>query len=211
MSDKAANGKAREPFRIKGADGRTIEVKYGEYYFNTKARGRRMMQNSLSGHARQVYACLELATMGFLQELAVIRENGKTRELAPIDISKQTGLSDQNVRRALAELEDAGLAKRESDDGGPLRHGHVRIYSWAEPWPPAKPDKLVARDYFPEWFPESWEPLKPLIKRLKLSFSIDEVVAPDYLEEGAQAARDYQKAEKVVLEFLPEGLRAPLF
>ena len=36
-----------------------------------------MMQNSLSSEARQVYACLELATMGLQQELAVVMERAR--------------------------------------------------------------------------------------------------------------------------------------
>jgi hypothetical protein len=58
------------PFKITGADGERIDIPAGEYYFNTKARARRMMLNFLSPEARRVYACMELATMGFQQELS---------------------------------------------------------------------------------------------------------------------------------------------
>ena len=79
-----SNGKEKgKPFDIQGADGSTIQVQAGEYYFNTKARCKRMMLNSLSADARRVYACLELATMGFQQELAVTMEKGGTRPLTP--------------------------------------------------------------------------------------------------------------------------------
>src|ERR1035441_1943820 len=123
----------KKSLRIKGADGKPVEIKPGEYYMSVKARARRMMLNSLSTDARRVYACLELATMGYRQELAVTMDEGKRRPLTPNDISKKTGLSKQNVRRALAELERAGLAKRVADDGKDLRHGHIRIYCWADP------------------------------------------------------------------------------
>ena len=46
-----------KPFEIAGADDRIIGVPPGSYYFNAKARCRRMMQDSLSGEARRVYAC----------------------------------------------------------------------------------------------------------------------------------------------------------
>jgi hypothetical protein len=162
------------------------------------------MLDSLSSEARQVYACLELGTMGFQQELAVTMESGgKKRPLTPGDIAKQTELSNQNVRRGLVELESAGLAERRSDDGRDLRHGHVVIYSWAVPRKasPARGSSR-ARLLFPDWFPTAWEPLKPLIKRRRLSVFVDEVVARDYFKEGEQVARDQQKAEEVVTRFL---------
>ena len=190
-----------KPFELKSADGKAIAIPPGDYYFNTKARGRRMMRNSLSGDARRVYACLELATMGFQQELAVTMERGKQRPLTPGDVADQTGLSKQNVRRALRDLEDAGLAKRRADDGGGLRHGHVQIYSWAVARDPKKPESSRAR-LLPDWFPESWEPFKPVISRYKLSLIEDEVVARRYFEEGERIARDYKRAQEVVLAFL---------
>jgi hypothetical protein len=193
-------------FKLKAADGTYITVPDGEYYFNTKARGRRMMLNSLSSDARRVYACLELATMGFQQELAVTMERGEQRPLTPTHIRQQTGLLKQNVTRGLVELEDAGLAKREADDKGLLRNGHIQIYSWAVPREP-KSKKVIARDYLPAWFPESWAPLKPLISRFKYSLIEDEGVARDYFEEGAEAARDYQRAEEVAARVL-EKVRA---
>ncbi|MDZ4801074.1 MAG: helix-turn-helix domain-containing protein [Bryobacteraceae bacterium] len=170
-----------EPFEIRGEGGDTIAVRAGEYYFNTKARARRMMLNSLSSDARRAYACLELATMGYQQELAVLMERGKQRPLTPGGIVRQTGLSKQNLRRALEELEAAGLAERRADDGGPLRNGHMTIYSWATLRPRPKEEKgSRARLPFPDWFPASWEPLKPLITRLKLDLAIDEVGARDF-------------------------------
>ena len=185
------------PFVIKGADGNPLEVPARQYYFNTKARARRMMQNSLSSDARRVYACLELATMGWKQELAVIMDNGKTRPLSPADIRKQTGLVKQNVSRGLAELDDAGVAERRSDDDKPLRNGHILIYSWASP----RPERIEsegnrARLPFPAWFPDSWEPIRHFINRQKLSLIDDEVAARAYFEPVADAARAYQEAEE---------------
>jgi DNA-binding HxlR family transcriptional regulator len=190
-------------FKITAADGTISEVPDREYYFNTKARARRMMLNSLSSDARRVYACLELATMGWKQELAVIQERGEqglvTRPLTPTDIRLQTELRKQHVSRALAELEDAGLAKRESDDEHPLRNGHIQIYSWAVPKPArTKGEGNRARLPFPDWFPDSWEPIKSYISRNKYSLTDDEVTARGYFEEVAAAARAYQEAEMVL-------------
>lgn len=83
----------------------------------------------------------------------------------------------------------------------------MRLYSWAIPRKAGNEKGRGAPLPFPDWFPQEWEPLKPFIRRLKLSFSIDQEAARAYLEEGAKAARDYQQAEKVVLRFL-EGVWA---
>jgi DNA-binding Lrp family transcriptional regulator len=192
---------------IIGADGKVIVVPPGEFYMSVKDRARRMMRNSLCTDARRVYACLELATMGFRQELAVTMAEGKLRPLTPGDIAKQTGLSNQNVRRALAELERAGLAKRVADDGKDLRHGHIRIYCWAYPRPTEEGKGGSPARLLPGWFPESWEPFRPLISRFKLSLTADEAVARDYFEEGAVIARELQKATEAAARFL-ERVRA---
>ncbi len=190
-------------FKLKAADGTPLEIADGDFYFNTKARGRRMMANSLSSDARRVYACLELATMGWKQELAVVQiGKEKQRPLTPTDIKEQTGLSKQHVRRGLEELENAGLAQRVADDKGALRNGHIEIYSWAVPREPEKEKGSRARLPFPAWFPESWEPLKPLISRFKYSLIDDEVAARGYFKEIAEAARDYQRAEEVAIRAL---------
>jgi DNA-binding transcriptional ArsR family regulator len=189
------------PFRIQGVDG-PIEVPPKHFYFNTKARCREMMKRPISGYARRTYACLELATMGWQQELAVIREaDGNIRPMYPRDIVSQTGLSKQNVRRALVELEENGLAERRDTDG------RIELYSWATPRPVKKETGSRARLPLPDWFPDSWAPLRATIKRLKAEVSIDEVVARDYLEEGAAVARLAQETEMVVSAFIKK-LRA---
>jgi DNA-binding transcriptional ArsR family regulator len=191
-----------QSFTIRGAEGNPLEIPAGEYYFNTKERARRMMQNSLSSEARQVYACLEMGTMGFQQELAVMMDRGRKRPITPDDISTQTGLSRQNTRRALTELEDQGLAERRADDDGDLRKGHVTIYSWAVPREPkCKPDCSRALTTIPDWFPESWAPIQAFIKRHKLRVVIDQATAETLLEEGMAVARDYKEAEIVVARF----------
>ena len=199
---------AARPFVIRGAADERIEVPAGEYYFNTKARARRMMLNSLSADARRVYACLELATMGYQQELAVTLERGRQRPLTPADVSDQTGLSRQHVRAGLRELETAGLAERRAQDGGHLRKGQVLLYCWATPRRPGEKNCSRAQLQFPQWFPEEWEPLKQLITRRKLLISLDEESARRYISEGVEVARRYKEAEIVAARFL-ESVCAP--
>ena len=129
-------------------------------------------------------------------------ERGEQRPLTPNDIKQQTSLLRQNVTRGLVELENAGLAHREAPDGGALRKGQVLIYSWAVPRQPKEQDCNRARLQFPDWFPESWEPLKPIISRFKYNSIVDEAIARDYIEEGAEVARAYKKAEIVTARFL---------
>ncbi len=189
-------------FRIDGADGEGIEVPAGEFYFNTKDRCRRMMLNSLSAEARQVYACLEYHTMAFQQELAVKMVGGKRVPLAPSDVANETGLSKQHVRRAMVELEDEGLAKREGDAEKGLRNGHVRLYSWASPHPTANIKKVATRGYLPDWFPDEIPGLASLAKQKKYEIP-DTVAARDYLLVHApEAERAYQKGLKVAVEVL---------
>jgi hypothetical protein len=202
---------AGKPFVIKASDESDLPVAAGEYYFNTKARARRMMEVCLTSDAQRVYACLELHTMGFQQEMAVMMEHGRQIPLTPVVICRETGLSKQNVRRALAELEEWGLAERQAADGGALRNGQIQIYSWASPRPEkCKPKGSQDRLPFPKWFPESWSPLKPLIRKLKLTPHLEsvreKVVGSDYLlEQGQAVAKVLLEAEKVVSEFL-EGV-----
>jgi hypothetical protein len=129
-------------------------------------------------------------------------DRGEKRPLTPGDIKQQTGLLRQHVTRGLAELEDAGLALRKAPDGGALRKGQVLLYSWAVPRQPKTEDCNRARLQFPDWFPESLEPLKPLISRFKYIITADEVTARDYKEELEAAARGYKEAEIVAVRAL---------
>ena len=196
-------------YKVKAADGTIIEIPDGEYFITVKARTRRLMLNSLTSDARRVYACLELATMGFQQELAVTMANGKQRPLTPGDIAHQTGLSNQHVRRGLADLEDAGLAKREADDGKKLRQGHVLIYSWAYPQSTADDQTSSRARLLVDWFPESWEAFRPLINRFKLKLIPDEAAARGYFAEGERIARSYLEAEQVAVRFLESVCAQP--
>ena len=85
----------------------THNVPAGEFYFDTKASGRRSCLDSLSGPARQVYACLGLGSMGYRRELAVWKddEGGKPYRMNVSRIATITKLDTGTVRRALRELE----------------------------------------------------------------------------------------------------------
>lgn len=195
------NGSKNPTLKITGADNQPIEIAPGAYYVNTKARAQRLMREPLSPEAGRVHACLELATMGFRQELAVKLDRGRKVPLAPADISSQTGLSKQNTRRALVELENAGLAERRSDDGGPLQKGKVLIFSWALPLPSktGNGSRRATTKSNPE-LPPSWAPLVALSKRLRIEIDPQKVLS--VIEEGAKIARDYQEAEMAVARFL---------
>src|ERR1700752_2899547 len=197
-------------FRIQGADGQPIEVPASQFYFNTKARCRRMMLNSLSGEARQVYAALELGTMGFQQEKAVMSRNGVTRRMTPGDITTMTGLDKGSVRRALVELEGAGLAERRPVDASlPLQKGNVEIYSWAEPRPAQEVKRWARAPTIPDWVPESWDTLTAAAKRWRIPLCADlgDARSP-LIAEGEELARELKAVELRVARFLERG-RAP--
>jgi hypothetical protein len=192
--------KKQKPFILRGADGRTIAIAAGDYYFNTKACCRRMMLDSLTSHARQVYACLELHAKGYRREICLITENGKIRRLTVRDIVRLTKLDAGTVRRALRELEAAGLAERRLVDATkPIVKGNVAIYCHAVP-KAAAPQKEGARalNSIPTWFPADageWRSLKAFLKRSRVSIDPQIEGTRDLLLEGEEVARDLDKAE----------------
>lgn len=196
-------------FRIAGADG-PVEIAPGEWYINTKARARRMMQNSLSSDARRVHSCLELATMGYSQEIAVTMENGKKRPLLSADIARQTGLHRREVDRSLTELEATGLAERRPiNPSFPLQKGNVEIYSWAYPREPKAPDCPSAWDNpQPEWMPQSWTDPKStisrIIKRFRITPSPDFRPTNEYIEEAERLAKNLRESEDCLVAKLRE-------
>jgi hypothetical protein len=185
---------------IKDQDG-DVTLKAGEWYVNPKARPRRLMLNSLSSDARRVYACLELATMGFARQTAVTMENGRCRPLLLRDVARQTGLKPPNVDRGFDELETEGLAARRPIDATkPLHKGNIALYSWAVPRLPEEPRIVIARDNNnPSWLPPSWaDPTSVIykkLKRLKIILSPDFTPPADYIEQVENAAREYEEAD----------------
>jgi len=209
-------GGARTPnsaFLIQGVEG-PVEVPAGKYYFNTKARCERMTKNHLSRGARQVHACLELATMNWRREVALVQEKDKERPLTITDISGETGLDKADVRRFLDELEDNGLAERRAKDGGALRKGAVLIYSWAQPQEPKKEKLGVRAPPIPEWIPDSWQALRAYANRsrYKIPTDLNEGARALLLERGERIARTLEEAQEEAARFWDEVCaQAPLY
>lgn len=207
---------SKKTLRITGAENQPIEIEPGGYYYNTKARCQRIMRESLSPEAYRVHACLELATMGFHQELAVKMDRGKQVPLTPGDISRQTGLSKQHTRRAMVELENNGLAERRSDGSGSqrvatsshskqtLQRGKILIFSWALPRvPEAVSGSQRAATWDQPGLPPQFNPLLILSKRLRINLDLHDVGTREaILRDGEEIARNYQEAEQVAARFL---------
>lgn len=180
-----------------------LGVKSGRWYQSAKARPEQLMKISLSPEAAKVYACLELHTMGYKQELAIkMLKGGRMVPLTPTDIAQETGLSKQHVRRALEELEEKGLAERRPIAGNDLTKGNVAIYSWAVPRPPKEQNGSHPRLPFPDWFSQSLEPLRALIQRYKYELPKDLEAIRGSLSALEEAARVLQTAEKGACEIL---------
>jgi DNA-binding transcriptional ArsR family regulator len=206
----AAPPKHREKatLEVTGADGQPIIIPEKQWYVTPKARPQRMMRNSLSNEARQVYACLELATMGWRQELAVKMDNGKTVPLTASDLVEQTGLSLPNVRRALIELEEEGLGCRRSADDGPLRKGKVEIYSFAVPRPAQKVKYQSRATGILELDDAELKPLQTFLKRWKITPDPEIPVARDGLKSLSDDIAQWEKTGNA-LRARAETLCAP--
>lgn len=207
------------PWKYTDMDGQPREIADGDYLILPKARPQRMELNSLSKEARQVYACMDLHTMAFQRETAVILENGKERALTLADVQRETQLELSRIRRAFRkELEPQDLAKRRPIDGGPLKKGNIELVSGATPKRPEIFTENVghARPTFPDWFPETWAPLKRFIRRLKVEVpaAIEDARALHSRDEadreeaarvlilrGEAVALDLEKAEKAARAF----------
>ena len=204
----SSNGSAPTANRgltIQGIDG-LVNVPAGEFITNPKARIRRMMKNHLSRNARRVHARLDLATMGFHQELAVVMDKGRIRPLTTGDISKDAEMNEGDVRRALDELDAAGLGERRAVDSGKLRKGKVEIYSWAFPRPPKEEKSVCAHTEKLRWIPEDLKPLLAYANRCryKLSDDLDEHARTLLLERGPEIARILEEADKAAARLLDE-------
>ena len=206
------------PFPVEGADG-PFDIPEGRYFRNAKRHPELLQrkQFKLSARARMVYACLELATIAFAREKAMKGKDGES-PLTNADIARRTGLSRQNVRHALIELEDAGLVERRQIDLAlPLQNGNIVICVWAEPRAPKHDGEKKgsrARLPFPDWVPESWGILKPFINRHKLTLQtdlpLDEGAARDYLDRLAELARSYMELEKEIARELETVCALPI-
>ena len=201
-------------YRVDGANGKPLVIPKGRWYMSAKARPERLQRNDLSREARQVYACLELGTMGFSQEVALMRKGDRDVPMTFAFIAERTGLRRQHIHdRYWPELEREGLvAKRAINPELPLQQGNIELISWAEPKAP-KQDSVPARGYrIPEWAPPSWSDAESTVgrflKRFKVESTADFVPARGYIEEVEAAAREYEKAE-TSLRALLDLSRAP--
>jgi DNA-binding transcriptional ArsR family regulator len=208
MTAPVATHRAKATLEVTGADGQPIIIPEKQWYVTPKARPQRMMRNSLSSEARQVYACLELATMGWRQELAVKMDNGKTVPLTASDLIDQTGLSPQNVRRALIELEEQGLGCRRSTDDGPLRKGRVEIYSFAVPRPAQKPKYQSRATGILELDDAELKPLQTFLKRWKITPDPEIPIAREGLKSLSDDIAQWEKTGNA-LRARAESLCAP--
>ena len=208
MTAAPSTHRAKATLEVTGADGQPIIIPEKQWYVTPKARPQRMMRNSLSNEARQVYACLELATMGWRQELAVKMDNGKTVPLTASDLVEQTGLSLPNVRRALIELEEEGLGCRRSADDGPLRKGKVEIYSFAVPRPAQKPKYQSRATGILELDDVELKPLQTFLKRWKITPDPEIPVAREGLKSLSDDIAQWEKTGNA-LRARAETLCAP--
>ena len=205
---------AKNPYRsFDGADGE-VRVPNGEWYINTKARTARMMKNGLSRGARQVYACLELATMGFDREKALVWEKVRTKEgttklierpQTNADIAGLSGLDESDTSKFFKELCVEGLAEaREIIEGKGLHKGNIQLYSWAQPREPKKEESWVRAPTIPDWFPSEDPALQPLRTALsrRRSWSkiqnMDDGARTTFLVMCEETARTIKEAEEAV-------------
>ena len=212
--------KPKRPMLVKGVNGETIEIP--RFYLNPKARPERKRVNSLSKEGRQVYDAIELGTMAYKQETAVITvldaEGNRLRRLMTVgDIARLTKLPDSQVRRAFRdELEPQDLAHRVAIDGtGVLRKGNVKIVSRAEPAVPSASSYAREEDQkggragapSPSWVPDSWDALKSFARRERREFPAEIEDARVLIPEGEEIARDLEKVQLRARAFM-DRLRA---
>ncbi len=204
-----------------------LGVADGEWYMNPIARPERLMGIILTSEASRVYACLEVHTMRFSQEEAVIAipdetRNGeviswKFRYLTTTDIAEKCQMDQANVRRALRELEGYGLVKRKPAEGNDLHKGNIVILSWAKPRNPVSNGKEgERRSRATSFLGDEFSLLQSLIKRLKIQIPKElEGLSPeqmlnlsrDRFLEAQEVARRIKLLEKEVEDLTERGLR----
>lgn len=209
-----------------------LKHKDSSWYRNPKCRAEWLRGSKLSKKGRQIYACLELGTMNFDQEVAVVMIGKDEFRLMTVDdVARQTGLSERDIRRGMEELKRFGLGEARSSDGGQIRKGHVELCCWAEPRQPVTPDPdeeiAAARcrnSPVPEWFPEAWAPVQKdgnrtgtlwsFAKRQKIKLEPEIAAArcrnPDVIERGNEVARNLENAENAARAFMDEVSAPPV-
>ena len=172
----------------------------GQWYVEAKAFARAAMRAAgLSSDAFLVLTCLRLHTMPYQSELAVTMAKGKRLVLTPGNIGQETGLTRQNVRRSLAELEAAGFAQRKPIVEGGLRKGNVQVHCWTVPHPPGRSGKVVKPDYN---LPPT---IVALVRQFRIPLPDDFVATGDYKAFVIAAAERYKEARVVAASKLKEA------
>jgi Mn-dependent DtxR family transcriptional regulator len=209
--------------RIKGADGRQIDIPRGRWYTLPKARTERTMKDDLSGGEHRVYACLGLMTMGWQMEEAVVGEksgkivatNGsRCRYATTGDIARITGMDQANVRKYLDGLDTKGYGERRPITGNGLHKGNVVICSYASPRVPKEGEKRLRATSFLESAPDSVKPILAFAKRHRIPIpdGLDEVARNLFIEKYAPMARDLEDIEnKIARELKSDYAPAPLY
>jgi hypothetical protein len=209
-----------------------LGLKEGEWFHGSKPALRGGMRPNFALKTR-VWCCGRLHSESFQGECAKTMFRGKTIPLSPFHIAKelhdeallfyaQAGkkLTDeqkarlkvgrQNIRRALVELEEEGVAERRTEDGTPLRDlspkqlkrlqtGKIRLYFFIRPRPAKNVPEVVKNDYLMFAFLPSSDSrlLGQLLKRLEVDL-LPDLVDSDYLKETVKLAlADYQRVESV--------------
>ena len=175
-------------------------VKSGQWYGEAKAFCAAAARASdLSADALMCLFCLRLHTIAYKSELAVKMVKGKPEPFRPTDLSEETGLTRQNVRRCLVELEYAGYSKREAIGEGGLHKGNVQIYCWLLPRAPARVEKNKRPDH---GLPAE---VVRAMNRFRIQLPKDFVATSDYKAFVEAALRDYKKADIVAVGKLKEA------
>jgi hypothetical protein len=175
-------------------------VKPGEWYGEAKAYARAAMEASnLSGCAFQVLVCLRLHTIAYQTEIAVTMDRGKRRFLTPTDVGEKTILSRQDVRKAMAEIEEAGYGKREEiNAGGGLKKGNVALHCWTLP----RLSQTRKKGQRPTYGLS--DDVVGFVRRFRIPFTDDFVATREYKAALEAAAKSYKEAEIEGLRKLKE-------
>lgn len=172
----------------------------GQWYTEAIAFTERAARaGDLSADALRLLFLLRLHTIRYRSERAITMSNNKRRLLTPNDLVKGSGLSRQNVRRGLVELEDAGYAERKPVGDGGLREGNVQLWCWTVPRAAKTPRPVNKQDYgLP---PE----VVSMVRRFRIPLPSDFVATGAYKAFVVAAAGCYKEAEMVAARALKEA------
>ena len=229
-----------------------LGLKEGEWFHASKPALKGGMRPTFELKAR-VWCCGRLHAESYQGELALGMFRGKKIPLSPAGIAKELHdealafyaeagknlrdeekktlkVSRQNVRRALAELEEEGVAERRTVEGLLLRDlsheqlrrlpiGRIRLYFFVRPRPAKRVPDVIKYDYvsFPFLSPSEGRLFSKILRRFELD-PVPYVAGDAYVQETAKRAlaeyqqvesvarTDYEKTENVAAETLKKSL-----